>query len=187
MHRVREETGIEVSGELVPLGQIVQKSGKQVTGFALAQDFDPRTLRSNTCHIEWPPRSGKQLEIAEIDRAAWFALEDAAEKINVGQRPFLDRLVELLQPDAVAAPMEIDGVLDLHTFSPTDVKELVLEYLAASRERGLTELRIIHGKGTGVLRTTVHALLERHPDVLAFRLAGEDQGEWGATIVTLRA
>lgn len=80
----------------------------------------------------------------------------------------------------------IDGVLDLHTFAPAEVKELVLEYLDACAERGIFEVRLIHGKGTGALRRTVHAVLQRHDHVATFRLAGEDQGGWGATIVTLK-
>lgn len=82
-------------------------------------------------------------------------------------------------------PLPIDGVLDLHTFRPSDVGELVPEWLAACAEAGLTELRIVHGKGTGALRRSVHALLAREPRVLSFRLAGEDGGGWGATLVTL--
>jgi DNA-nicking Smr family endonuclease len=86
------------------------------------------------------------------------------------------------------APIElpIDGTLDLHTFQPGDVKDLVREYLAACREKGIFSVRIIHGKGTGALRRTVHSALARMPDVASFRLAEEDAGGWGATIVTLR-
>ena len=79
----------------------------------------------------------------------------------------------------------IDGVLDLHTFHPRDVKDLIPEYLAACREKGITEVRIIHGKGTGALRRTVHAVLSRLPGVVSYRLAGEDAGGWGATLVEL--
>jgi DNA-nicking Smr family endonuclease len=82
--------------------------------------------------------------------------------------------------------LPIDGTLDLHTFQPRDVKELVPDYLAECRERGLLEVRIIHGKGTGALRRTVHAILSRLPEVFSFRLAMEDAGGWGATLVTLR-
>ena len=81
----------------------------------------------------------------------------------------------------------IDGVLDLHAFRPQDVKDLVTEYLHACRERGLLEVRIIHGKGTGALRETVHALLARMPEVASFRLAGGDRGAWGATLVFLKS
>jgi DNA-nicking Smr family endonuclease len=83
-------------------------------------------------------------------------------------------------------PLPIDGVLDLHTFRPQDVKEVVLEYLAACREKGIVEVRVIHGKGIGQLRQTVHAILGRHPDVQSFSLAGEAWGGAGATIVHLR-
>jgi len=86
--------------------------------------------------------------------------------------------------DATALP--IDGVLDLHTFRPGDVKRLVVDYLAECREQGILEVRIIHGKGTGALRRTVHAVLQRRPEVVDFQLAGVDAGQWGATLVTLR-
>lgn len=88
---------------------------------------------------------------------------------------------------AEAEPVEIpiDGVLDLHTFRPRDVGELLPEYLAACRARGLREVRVIHGKGDGTLRRTVHALLGREPAVVDYRLAGADAGGWGATLVTL--
>src|SRR5262249_34541886 len=80
----------------------------------------------------------------------------------------------------------IDGALDLHTFKPSEVGDVVREYLRAARERGLAEVRIIHGKGTGALRRTVHALLERDPGVVEFALCGEDAGGWGATRARLR-
>jgi DNA-nicking Smr family endonuclease len=85
-------------------------------------------------------------------------------------------------------PVELvaDGVLDLHTFQPKDVGSLVEEYLRICRERGILEVRIIHGKGTGALRETVHAVLARLPEVVSFRLAGEDAGSWGATLVRLQ-
>ena len=82
--------------------------------------------------------------------------------------------------------LPIDGTLDLHTFHPRDVKELVPEYLRECRAIGITSVRIIHGKGTGALRATVHAILERMPEVESYRLAGEDGGSWGATLVELR-
>lgn len=83
-------------------------------------------------------------------------------------------------------PVPIDGVLDLHTFRPQDVKEVVLEYLAACRQKGIIEVRVVHGKGIGQLRQTVHALLGKHPDVVSFSLAGGHYGGAGATFVHLR-
>ncbi len=87
-------------------------------------------------------------------------------------------------PDPV--PLPIDGTLDLHAFAPGEVGALVPEWIGACRAAGLTELRIVHGKGTGALRRSVEALLARDPRVRAFRAAGEDAGGWGATLVTLR-
>lgn len=81
--------------------------------------------------------------------------------------------------------LPIDGVLDLHTFRPKDVKPLVLDYIELCRERGIHELRIIHGKGIGQLRATVHALLSKHPHVHSYSLATEPFGGTGATIVRL--
>ena len=83
--------------------------------------------------------------------------------------------------------LAIDGTLDLHTFRPGEVRELVPAYLAECREKGILQIRIIHGKGTGMLREKVHAILRKMPEVASFRLAGEDGGGWGATLVTLRA
>jgi dsDNA-specific endonuclease/ATPase MutS2 len=79
----------------------------------------------------------------------------------------------------------IDGILDLHTFRPRDVKDLVSDYLEACRRKGILHVRIIHGKGIGTLREVVHGTLKKIPSVKSFRLAGEDEGGWGATIVEL--
>lgn len=88
-------------------------------------------------------------------------------------------------PDAVV-PLPVEGVLDLHTFPPRVVGGLVRDYLDACRERGLLEVRIIHGKGIGNLRRTVRAELRRHPAVDRFAEAGPHFGGSGATIVWLK-
>lgn len=90
-------------------------------------------------------------------------------------RPDNDEVVELT----------IDGVLDLHTFQPGDIKRLIPEYIRLCRQQGIHELRIVHGKGKGVLRRLVHAVLAKEPAVRGYRLAGEDGGSWGATLVDL--
>jgi len=89
-------------------------------------------------------------------------------------------------PAPAAVEMPIDGVLDLHTFQPAEVKDLVPDYLEACRHKEITRVRIIHGRGSGALLRTVHAILKRLPEVESFELAGEDEGGWGATIVRLR-
>jgi DNA-nicking Smr family endonuclease len=80
----------------------------------------------------------------------------------------------------------VDGILDLHTFRPHEAKELIPEYLAVCRSKGLLQVRIIHGKGSGALRRTVQSLLQRLPEVEGFRPAGEEAGGWGATVVKLK-
>jgi dsDNA-specific endonuclease/ATPase MutS2 len=79
----------------------------------------------------------------------------------------------------------VDGDLDLHMFNPRDIKSLVPDYLEECREKGIFRVRIVHGKGTGTLRRTVHAILDRLPWVASYQLASEWEGGWGATIVIL--
>lgn len=80
----------------------------------------------------------------------------------------------------------ITGELDLHTFRPSDLGNLIPAYLSECSRLGIHDVRIIHGKGTGTLRSTVHALLRRNPLVASFRSGDETSGFWGATVVTLR-
>jgi len=93
-----EELGTTPAGDFIPLQPLKQSGGKLVFAWALASDFDPSSFRSNTFTIEWPPRSGKQQEFPEVDRAEWFAIDVAREKILKGQAPFLDQLLEKLSP-----------------------------------------------------------------------------------------
>ena len=94
----REELGVEANGVLLPLGDIRQRSGKIVHAFALEGNLDVNTVRSNMVAIEWPRRSGRMLQIPEIDRAAWFDLPLARRKILASQIPLLDRLERLVYP-----------------------------------------------------------------------------------------
>jgi predicted NUDIX family NTP pyrophosphohydrolase len=93
LREFEEETGSAPSpGELTDLGSVRQKSGKVVQAWALEGDLDADAIRSNTFTMEWPPRSGRQAEFPEVDRAAWFSLAEARERIIPAQAAFLDRL-----------------------------------------------------------------------------------------------
>jgi len=82
--------------------------------------------------------------------------------------------------------LPIDGTLDLHAFRPAEVGDLLAEWVEACRARGIWEVRIIHGKGTGALRRTVASWLARSEAVASYRSADEASGGWGATLATLR-
>jgi predicted NUDIX family NTP pyrophosphohydrolase len=93
-----EETGTALeTGELLELGDVKQKNGKVVSVWAAEGDLDPDAVQSNTFTMEWPPRSGRTAEFPEIDRAGWFGIDGAREKLNPAQAEFLDRLLELLR------------------------------------------------------------------------------------------
>ncbi len=92
----REETGFDPGDELQPLGSVKHKSGKTVTAWAFEGDCDPAALKSNTFKIEWPPRSGKQREFPEIDRADFFTLDAAREKAHPAEFEFVERLDSFL-------------------------------------------------------------------------------------------
>jgi predicted NUDIX family NTP pyrophosphohydrolase len=88
----KEETGIELQGDLAPLGEVKQTGGKLVQAWSLEGDCDPAHMRSNPFSLEWPPKSGNVQEFPEIDRFEWFSLEQAREKLVKAQAAFLDRL-----------------------------------------------------------------------------------------------
>ena len=92
-----EELGTQApAGDAIELGELVQPSRKVITAFALEGEFNPSGLKSNRFEMEWPPKSGLLQSFPEVDRAQWFTLDEAREKILPGQRPFIDRLLERL-------------------------------------------------------------------------------------------
>jgi predicted NUDIX family NTP pyrophosphohydrolase len=93
-----EELGSSVTGDFVTLAPIRQASGKLVYAWAVEADFDTATFTSGTFSMEWPPRSGRQQEFPEVDRAEWFTIDEAKRKINKGQVPLLDECEQLIAP-----------------------------------------------------------------------------------------
>jgi predicted NUDIX family NTP pyrophosphohydrolase len=87
-----EETGMAVDGPFLDLGAHKQPSGKTIVAWAHEGDFDPARLKSNTFTLEWPPRSGRMAEFPEVDRAAWYSIDEAFAKINKGQKPIIAAL-----------------------------------------------------------------------------------------------
>jgi len=100
----REETGFMASGPFMELGSVRQKSGKVVLAWAFEGDCDPAQLVSNTCEVEWPPRSKRRIAIPEVDRGAWFTQAEAAIFIREEQRPLLLTLEQQLRESASANP-----------------------------------------------------------------------------------
>src|SRR4029077_4021544 len=92
-----EETGMKIHADLVPLKPIRQKNGKTVMAWAIRQDIDPSKIVSNLFEIEWRPQSGKHQQFPEMDRAEWFSVSDAREKIIAGQAALIDELEEILR------------------------------------------------------------------------------------------
>lgn len=97
LREFEEETGFRATEEFIDLGSIKQKSGKLVAAWAFEGDCDPAELMSNTCEIEWPPRSGRRLEIPEVDRGGWFSISEAHEYLREEQRELLRRLSAIVQ------------------------------------------------------------------------------------------
>jgi predicted NUDIX family NTP pyrophosphohydrolase len=92
----QEETGLAPAGEFLALGTVKHKSGKNVVAWAFAGDGDPAALKSNTFEMEWPPKSGKMTQFPEIDRADFFTVEAAREKMHAAEFEFVTRLVDQL-------------------------------------------------------------------------------------------
>lgn len=92
-----EETGFDAVGDFVELGTIKQNSGKLVSAWAFEGDCDPKKLISNSCIVEWPPRTGRMIEVPEVDRGAWFSLAAARTAILKSQQPLLDALARKLK------------------------------------------------------------------------------------------
>ena len=96
----REETGFTASGQFIPLTHVRLRSGKVIQAWAVESDCDPALIKSNTFSMEWPPRSGRQQEFPEVDRASWFDVEEAKQKINPGQANLLEELERMTSKKA---------------------------------------------------------------------------------------
>jgi predicted NUDIX family NTP pyrophosphohydrolase len=100
-----EETGVTADGVFQPLSILKQPSGKKISAWAFEGDFDPASIKSNTFTIEWPPRSGKQVDFPEIDRAAWFGVDKAVQKLIRGQIGFVEELCGILKLSPANIPI----------------------------------------------------------------------------------
>ncbi len=170
------------------VGRVRVRSARTKEGRAQARavdwigpDADVRAIERMT-RTRWPWQTRPQLQ--ELRNAV------VLHGIALGPGGMLPRtpwsgILASAGSDAPLA-LPIDGELDLHNFPPREVGGLIEAYIAESLVRGVLDLRIVHGKGIGELRRTVHAILARHPAVVGYRLGGHGEGGWGATIVTLR-
>jgi predicted NUDIX family NTP pyrophosphohydrolase len=103
-----EETGCKPEGEFQPLGELVQSGGKRVVAWAVSGNFDPQTLASNQFEMEWPPRSGQMRSFPEVDRAGWFTLAEARERLLASQTPLIDRLLDRIRAEDRVAGRGLD-------------------------------------------------------------------------------
>jgi len=104
-----EETGVTPSGDFQPLEPVRQKGGKMVQAWAFAGDCDPERIKSNTFSMEWPPRSGKQRDFPEVDRAEFFDVEEAKRRINPAQAALLSELEQKLTEPSAISTQRLDG------------------------------------------------------------------------------
>ena len=151
--------------------QVLGPAGWQTATTQGSRPWNPLARRARALHLGATPRPPRYaaVAVAALPWAPWAGLAG------------------FFGAPAATAPAElpVDGELDLHNFHPREVKPLVLAYLDACIARQIFAVRIVHGKGVGNLRRTVHALLERHPRVKGFRPGGHGGGSWGATLVDL--
>lgn len=105
----QEETGAAAEGEFVQLGNFRQPSGKVIVAWGLEGDFDISSMSSNMFSMQWPPKSGKQQEFPEVDRASWFSPAEAIRKVLKGQRPILKKLLSRLEPKSSEAVNSSSG------------------------------------------------------------------------------
>lgn len=179
---------------------------------AFSKDSSSRTFTpvksgstSSHCQLKYTPPTypSRNIEPVQIDVKAYLGKKPLAARphgrvfqsshqfscseVVYGRDSYLKDLQQIPMLDYTDEPVEypIDGILDLHHFSPKDISELVPEYITACLEKRITEIRIIHGKGIGNLRRTVHVLLDRNVNVVSYRLDGQSASSWGATLVTL--
>jgi len=97
IREVKEELGLEVSGDFIELSPAKQKSGKVIYAWGIKHDFNPENMVSNTFELQWPPKSGRTIIIPEVDRASWFNIEEAKSKVIPAQIPIIDDLLEKIQ------------------------------------------------------------------------------------------
>jgi predicted NUDIX family NTP pyrophosphohydrolase len=98
LREVNEELGVSVSGDFIPLTPLKQKNGKVIYAWALEYEIDPAAIRSNTVELNWPPGSAGKKMFPEVDKAAWFDMDQARQKINPGQFGFIKELTEKVLP-----------------------------------------------------------------------------------------
>jgi predicted NUDIX family NTP pyrophosphohydrolase len=96
LREFKEETGFSVSGNFIEFNPVKQPGGKIIFIWAIEADFDPETIKSNSFSLEWPPKSGKMIDVPEIDKAGWFTPGEARQKIHKGQIPVLEQLAKKL-------------------------------------------------------------------------------------------
>ena len=104
-----EETGCQPEGEFQPLGEVIQAGGKRVVAWAVCGNFDPQTLTSNRFEMEWPPRSGQIRSFPEVDRAAWFTVAAARERLLRAQTTLVDRLLDRISGEEGVDRHDVDG------------------------------------------------------------------------------